>query len=154
MSIKENPLVAVIEESIRLKDSAQAILSEAMEGTPLSRLERLVLIMISEADTPMTVSQMGRALGHPRQVIQRVANRLEELGMLNRLANPDHKASSLFEPTAEGLKYERQLGNALQDIVEALLTDKDEKMCLRISGELKHLRDLIEAYQASREGRT
>jgi len=149
MNIKENPLVMVIEESIRLKDSAQVILSEAMKGTPLSRLERLVLIMITEADVPMTASQMARALGHSRQVVQRAANQLVDLDLLTKVPNPDHKASSLFVPTKEGLKYEARLGSGLFDIVGSLLTEKDKKMCLRLSRELKHLRDLIEAYAAN-----
>jgi len=147
MSVKENPLVMVIEESIRLKDSAQVILSEAMEGAHLSRIERLVLLMITEADAPMTASQMARALGHTRQVIQRAANQLVALRLIKKLPNPEHKASSLFEPTPEGLDYEAQLGSSLQKIVASLLSEKDAAMCLRLSRELRKLREAIEAYQ-------
>jgi len=147
MSVKNNPLVMVIEESIRLKDSAQVILSEAMEGAHLSRIERLVLLMITEADAPMTASQMGRALGHTRQVIQRAANQLVSLQLIRKIPNPEHKASSLFEPTSKGMTYEARMGASLQEIVASLLSEKDAAMCLRLSRELKKLREAIEAYQ-------
>jgi len=143
--ITDNPLVMLIEESIRLKDSAQLILSGAMGSTSLSRIERLVLIMIAEADAPMTASQMGRHLGHSRQVIQRAANQLAGLGLLEKVPNPDHKASSLFVATAEGLAFEAQLGEALDGMVHTLLTEQDMKLCVRLTRDLHRLRTLIES---------
>ena len=154
MTIKENPLVALIEESIRLKDSAQFILSESVGGTTLTRIERLVLIMITESDTPMTSSQMSRHLGHSRQVVQRAVNRLLELELIGKLPNPDHKTSPLLEPTAKGMKFEEQLGATLVDIVDSLLTDDDIKMCRRINRDLSKLRQLIENYQAAEQAPT
>lgn len=148
MTIKENPLVALIEESIRLKDSAQFILTEAVGGTTLTRLERLVLIMITESDDPMTASQISRHLGHPRQVIQRAVNRLQELKLIKKFANPDHKTSPLFAVTSKGIDFENQLGEKLINIVDSLLTEKDIKTCQRISKDLKKLRVLLESFQA------
>lgn len=151
MTIKENPLVALIEESIRLKDSAQFILTEAVGETTLTRLERLVLIMITESDDPMTASQISRHLGHPRQVIQRAVNRLEELKLIKKFPNPNHKTSPLFAATTKGVNFESQLGDKLINIVDTLLTEKDIKMCQRISKDLKKLRALLEDYQAETE---
>lgn len=148
MPIKENPLVALIEESIRLKDSAQFILTEAVGGTTLTRLERLVLIMITESDDPMTASQISRHLGHPRQVVQRAVNRLLELKLIRKLPNPDHKTSPLLEATTQGVDFENQLGERLINIVDSLLSEKDIKMCQRISKDIKKLRALLESYQA------
>ena len=147
MKIKENPLVMVIEESILLRDSAQSILSEALGGDSLSRLERLVLISLTEAGMPLTAAQIGRNLGHTRQVIQRAANRLVELDLVQRRPNPDHKTAFLMEPTKKGLKFEQQMGNALVGIVDTLLTEKDIEMCRRLYRDLKKLRDKIEHYQ-------
>jgi len=147
MNIKENPLVMVIEESIRLKDSAQLVLSRAMAEASLSRIERLVLIMVTEAEYPMTASQMGRALGHTRQVIQRAANQLVDAGFLQKIPNPDHKASSLFEATARGRKFEQRLADALGDIAGSLLSDREVAMCLRVSRDLQRLRLRIESIQ-------
>ena len=102
MSLKANPLVAMIEESILLKDNAQRILSRELSGPSLSRLEGLVLVSIVGAGQPQTVPQIGRALSSSRQVINRAANRLEELGLVRKLQNPDHKTAPLLEPTAAG----------------------------------------------------
>ena len=147
MQIKQNPLVMVIEESILLRDSAQSILSEALGGDLLSRLERLVLISLTEAGTPLTAAQIGRNLGHTRQVIQRAANRLVELDLVQRLPNSDHKTALLLEPTKNGLKFEQQMGSALIGIVDTLLTEKDIEMCRRLCRDLKKLRHKIEHYQ-------
>lgn len=148
MTIKENPLVALIEESIRLKDSAQFILSESVGGTTLTRLERLVLIMITESDSPMTASQISRHLGHSRQVVQRAVNRLLELELIGKLANPDHKSSPLLESTVKGVEFEQKLGETLITIVGSLLSASDIARCQRISRDLKKLRLIIEAHQA------
>lgn len=148
MAIKENPLVAVIEESIRLKDSAQVIFSESVGGKTLSRVERLVLIMITESDTAMTASQISRHLGHSRQTTQRAVNQLLQLGLIRKLTNPDHKTSPLLETTDRGREFENQLGEKLVEIVGSLLSDSDVEMCRRMVGELKKLRSMIEAHQA------
>lgn len=148
MIIKANPLVALIEESIRLKDSAQVILSESVGGTTLTRLERLVLIMVTESDTAMTSSQISRHLGHSRQMTQRAVNRLLELELIRKLTNPDHKTSPLLKVTEKGIEYENQLGGKLINIVGSLLSDDDIRMCQRTTKELRKLRSLIEAYQA------
>jgi len=148
MAIKENPLVALIEESILLKDSAQVILTEAVGGTTLTRVERLVLIMITESDTPMTASQISRHVGHARQVIQRAANQLINLNLIKKLPNPHHRTSPLLEATKKGQEFEKQLGQKLINIVDSLLTDSDVKMCQRISKDIKTLRLLLEAYQS------
>lgn len=148
MALTENPLVTLIEESIRLKDSAQFILSEAVGGTALTRIERLVLIMITESEQPMTASQISRHLGHPRQVIQRCVNRLLELKLLQKLDNPDHRTSPLIQATKKGVEFENQLGDKLLEIVDSLLDKDDINMCLRISKDLKKLRALLESYQS------
>lgn len=146
MKIIENPLVSLIEETIHLRDSAQNILSEAVGENSLSRLERLVLISLTEAERPLTASQIGRNLGHLRQVVQRAANRLLELQLIQKLPNPDHKTSPLLEPTAEGLNFERRMGSTLNDIVDKLLTEADIKACLKMCKDLKKIRAKIEAY--------
>jgi DNA-binding MarR family transcriptional regulator len=148
MSIKENPLVALIEESIRLKDSAQLILSDSVGGTRVTRIERLVLIMITEADTAMTASQISRHLGHSRQVTQRAVNRLLELGLIRKLPNPDHKTSPLLEATSAGMEFKNELGETLIAIASSILSDSDIRMCQRLTEDLNKLRVQIEAYQA------
>lgn len=149
MNIKENPFVTLVEDAIRLRESAQTILSDAMGDHHLSRLERLVLLLITEAKTPLTVSKVGRDLGYSRQVVQRASHRLLELGLLRKLDNPDHKASFLLEPTNQGLKFEEEMGKELVRSVNKLLSEKDLKLCLRLSKDLNRLRELIETYKLS-----
>ncbi len=147
MSVKENPLVMLLDESIRLRDSAQCILSEALGGKVLTRLERLALISITEAGHPLTISQLGRNLGHSRQVMQRAVNQLIDLGFLKKMENPDHKTAALLEPTAKGLKFEREMGEKLVHIVNGLLSEADLKMCRNVYRDLRKLRAVIEAYE-------
>lgn len=147
MSIKENPLVALIEESIHLRDSAQRILSDALGGESLTRLERLVLLSISEAGHPLTASQVARNLGHSRQVVLRAAKQLVALSLIRKKPNPDHKSSALLEPTVKGRDFERQMGERLIEIVNSLLTENDIKSCERICKELRRLRVVIETYE-------
>ena len=147
MSVKENPLVMLIEESIYLRDSAQKILSEALGGETLTRLERLVLLSITEAERPLTASQIGRNLGHSRQVVRRAANELVAMSLLKKKPNPDHKTSVLLEPTEKGRAYEQQMGTTLVDIVNTLLSESDIKTCRRVSNDIKRLRGIIEAYE-------
>ena len=144
MSVKENPLVMLLDESIRLRDSAQNILSEALGGKVLTRLERLALISITEAGHPLTISQLGRNLGHSRQVMQRAVNRLIDLEFLKKLENPDHKTAALLEPTAKGLKFEKEMGEKLIRIVSGLLSDGDLKTCRNVYRDLRKLRAVIE----------
>ena len=150
MSLKANPLVAMIEESILLKDNAQRILSKELSGPSLSRLEGLVLVSVVEADQPQTVPQIGRALSSSRQVIHRAANRLEELGFVRKLQNPDHKTAPLLEPTAEGIKYEKLLGSAFDKIVVGIVSDADLRKCERMTRDIRRLRVLLEEYETQR----
>ena len=147
MSIKVNPLVVLIEESIRLRDSAQAILSDAAAGEKLTGLERLVLISTTEEEEPRTASQISRNLGRSRQVVLRAANRLVELGLLKKISNPDHKTSPLLKVTAKGLKYEKQVGGSIDDIVNALFSASDLKQCSRMSKEIRKFRNILENYE-------
>lgn len=145
MSATDNPFVAMIEESIHLRDSAQKILSEALGGNTVTRLERLVLLVLTGAGQPLTVSQIGRNLGHSRQVIQRAVNQLIELEMLEKQPNPHHKTSPLIAPTAKGTAFEQQMSEKLVEIVSSLLTRNDLGVCQRIRRDLNGLRKKIEA---------
>ncbi|MFV8818018.1 MarR family winged helix-turn-helix transcriptional regulator [Haliea sp. E17] len=147
MTLKTNPLVAMIEESILLKDSAQRILSRELSGPSLTRLEGLVLVSIVGADHPQTAPQIGRTLGNSRQVIGRAAKRLEELGFVRKLHNPDHKTAPLLEPTKEGIKYEKKLSSTFDEIVDGIVSGRDLKKCEQITNDIRRLRALLEAYE-------
>ena len=147
MNVTENPLVMLIEEAIRLRDSAQEILSVALEGPSLSRLEGLILLAITESDQPQTAPQVGRVLGHSRQVVQRAANHLVELGLLQKLPNPDHKTAHLLEVTDAGKQHHASTGNGMLTLVSTLFSEQEQQKCLRLSRDLRHIRNIIESYQ-------
>lgn len=145
MKATENPLVELIEESIRLRDCAQEILSEPFADYTLTRLEGLTLLALTESGKRLTVPQIGRNLGHSRQVIQRAVKRLEELGLVEKLSNPDHKTADLIVPTKAGQDYDSELAQRLRSTVESLFTETEMKSCKRITRELRKFRAVIEA---------
>lgn len=59
-------------------------------------------VMSALSEYPMTVSQVGRRLGLARQSVQRVVNDLRDEVLIRGRANPDHKASPIFELTSSG----------------------------------------------------
>ncbi len=150
MKATENPLVELIEESILLRDTAQEILSEPLADYTLTRLEGLTLLALTESGDRLTVPQIGRALGHSRQVIQRAVRRLHELGLVNKLPNPDHKTADLIEPTEAGLAYDSQLAHRLRSLVENLFTETEMESCKRITRELRKFRAVIEGSKAKK----
>lgn len=149
MSVKGNPLVMLIEESIHLRNSAQEIFSKALGGPNLSRLEGLILLSIIEAGQPLTAPQVGRNLGHTRQVVQRAANRLVDLGLLQKLPNPDHKTAALFDATPEGRARQADTGEAMIALVNEVLTDSDMKACERMCRDIRRIRARIESLAPS-----
>lgn len=150
MSLKSNALVALIEESIALKDSAQSILSGAIEDTSLSRLERLVLMTTVESDRALTAAQVGRILGHSRQAVKLATARLLDLEFIRKTPNPEHKTASLLEPTPKGIKFEAQVAATLEEIVSSIFSDKNLRKCERMTRDMRNLKTLIETSQSRR----
>lgn len=68
----------------------------------LTEVENIVLTAVTGASHPPTVPQIGRSLGHPRQVIQRAADALVVRGLIDWRDNPDHKRARLLTATVEG----------------------------------------------------
>src|SRR5581483_4158701 len=62
---------------------------------------RAVLERLSERG-PATVPVIGRDLALPRQVIQRLADALDEPGLVERAKNPAHRRSSIQRLTPKG----------------------------------------------------
>ncbi len=52
--------------------------------------------------TPLTVPQIARRLGVSRQHILRLTNELAAEGLIQQIANPDHKTSPLIKLTRAG----------------------------------------------------
>jgi DNA-binding MarR family transcriptional regulator len=94
--------VRFLDEFARLRGRVQTAFGAVDDDSGLSELESVVLNAVAGASAPPTVPQIGRSLGHARQVIQRAANALIARGLIEMVANPDHKRAHLLVPTQLG----------------------------------------------------
>lgn len=95
---------------------------------------RAVLNMLHR-EGPLTVPQMGRAQAISRQFVQRMVNEAAARGLVETVANPAHKRSSLIRLTADG----RAAITAVADRERAMLrqagaglTEADITGCVRV----------------------
>ena len=145
-TVRSNPLLAVIDEILRLQSCFEDLFSEVSNASELSTLQKLVIFAVFDAPTPPTVPQIGRNLGHPRQVIQRVVNELVREGLLEKAPNPHHKRAMLLLPTEKADKMKRQAEERAFDTAEAFLGNFSARRCESLTGELKMLREALESY--------
>lgn len=68
----------------------------------LSSARWKVLGALAHADTPLTVPQIAHAMGQTRQSVQRLADAMEEAGILVYRNNPLHKRAKLVALSAKG----------------------------------------------------
>lgn len=146
-----NPLIQLIDEVSRLQGRFKTLFAEVHAETGLKTMEDLVLNAIVEADRPPTVPQIGRSLGHPRQVIQRAVNDLVDDGYLEKQPNPDHKRAPLFAITAKGQSLKQRSDSEALAIADAFLERIPGQHCEQLAAQLKEVRKTMEAF--SREQR-
>jgi DNA-binding MarR family transcriptional regulator len=104
----QNPFIRLINEVLRVHGRTRAVFCGVESETGLPVMELSVLASVAEARTPPTVSELGRSLGHPRQVIQRAANELVAAGLLKAEDNPRHKRAKVLWTTAAGDQLKRK----------------------------------------------
>src|SRR6476619_7051571 len=92
-------LVGLVDEVLRLGGRLKSTFAGARRAAGLGESESMVLNAVVEADRAPTVSQIGRSLGQPRQIVQRAANALVEAGLIATAPNPDHKRAPLLLPS-------------------------------------------------------
>lgn len=94
--------IRFLDEFARLRGRIQTAFEVVEEEGALSDLESVVLNAVAGAASPPTVPQIGRSLGHARQVIQRAANALTARGLIATVPNPDHKRAHRLVATDAG----------------------------------------------------
>jgi DNA-binding MarR family transcriptional regulator len=99
-------LMRVFPLSERLSAAGEAI--AAVGGQTLARW--LVLEQIQ--DQPATVADIGRAIGHARQGVQRLADALVDAGAASYEDNPRHRRASLLRITPGGITSLRAIQRA------------------------------------------
>jgi DNA-binding MarR family transcriptional regulator len=141
-----SPLIGLIDANSRLRGRLKSAFAQSAMNFGLNEMEMTVLNAVAEAPTAPTVPQIGRALGHPRQVIQRAATTLAQAGFVAAEANPDHKRAVLLVPTTKGLALKRE-ANAIADRIAAeLLRSIDVVLVNETTEKLETLRAQLDAH--------
>lgn len=141
-----NPLIALIDGTARLQGRLKGAFAEARHCTGLGEMEVTVLNAVAEAHSPPTVPQIGRALGHPRQVIQRAANALMAEGLIEPLQNPEHKRALLLVPTSKGAALKEEANHRADAIATQLLKGVDADKVKLATQLLEDVRHQLEAH--------
>jgi len=135
----------MIDELHRMRGRLRSAFQPVESSVGLSEIEMTVLNAVVGGRTPPTVPQVGRSLGHPRQVIQRAANTLIERGLIRSAENPDHKRASLLEPTDLGIALKRLADELGREIASKLSADVDNCLIREVTEGLHRVRVAIEA---------
>tara|TARA_R110000824_G_scaffold37553_4_gene115485 strand:- start:12550 stop:12942 length:393 start_codon:yes stop_codon:yes gene_type:complete len=128
-----------------------ALYAETRAASGLAEMEITVLTAVVNAADAPTAAQIGRSLGHPRQVVQRAANRLSELGLISFVDNPEHKRASLIVATDDGRKIKAADHKRAQAVTDALLTRIDQADFAKAADLLHAIRTEIEDFLRERK---
>ena len=134
------------DEISRLRGRMQALYADTRAETGLSKMEITVLTAVVNASRSPTVAQIGRSLGHPRQVVQRAANRLAAADLILFADNPEHKRASLILPTDAGRKVKAADHQRAQAVTDAILSRIDEAEFATAANQLHAIGIEIENY--------
>lgn len=148
-AVRSNPLLAVIDEILRLQGCFEDLFAEVAGASSLSTLQKLVLFAVFDAPVPPTVPQIGRNLDRPRQVVLRVVNEMVELGLLEKEPNPHHKRAMLLIPSDKALEMKRLAEERAAATARAFLATISESKCEGLASELRALREALEAHVES-----
>lgn len=102
MTDAAHALIQLLDELARTRGRTLAAFSRIRQEAGLTEMESIVLSAVVRARRPPTVPQIGRSLGHARQVIQRAADGLGARKLVAFVDNPDHKRARLLVPTDQG----------------------------------------------------
>jgi DNA-binding MarR family transcriptional regulator len=138
-----HPLVGLSDELIRLNGRLKSLFGGARRSAGLGDSELTVLTSVVE-HLP-TVSQIGRSIGQPRQLIQRAANALVEAGLIEALHNPDHKRAVLLRATARGIAVKREVDALAHETAELVWTASDNESVREATDALRAIRQKLEA---------
>lgn len=139
------------DEVARLRGRMHALFADVRAKAGLAEMELTVLTAAVNAANAPTAAQIGRSLGHPRQVVQRAANRLVELGLVAFAENPNHKRASLIVPTEAGRALKAADHARAQAITSDLLARIEASAFADAAARLNAIRAEIEAYLRERE---
>lgn len=134
------------DEVARLRGRMRALYADTRAASELAEMELTVLTAVVNAAVSPTVAQIGRSLGHPRQVVQRAANRLAELGLSAFADNPDHKRASLIIATEAGRALKAADHARAQAVTDAIVDRVGSTAFGEAADRLHTIRGAIESY--------
>ena len=137
-------LNALITECFLLHGRLTTVFSTIKDWAKLSGMEALTLYTIVNSEKPVTVPQIGRSLGHARQVIQRAARALEARGLVETRENPGHKRAALLVPTEAGCELKLAFDTAGMEITKTLSGGMDLATIRTTTTGLSKLRENVE----------
>lgn len=137
--------IRLLDALARLQGRLRSAFAEARSGSGLSDMEHTVLAAVVEARAAPTVPQIGRSLGHPRQVIQRTANGLLDKGLIVFAENPDHKRASLLLATPAGAAVQAAANDKAEAIAARLLEQIDAARIASAIDQIDAIRAQLEA---------
>ncbi len=140
-----HPLVGLVDETSRLNGRLKGVFAASRQSIGLGESEIMVLNAVVEAERPPTVAQIGRSLGHARQLILRAANSLANAGLIETVPNPDHKRAALLVATERGIALKRKADAVAEAIAEELRADIDGDAVRLATEALRAIRRQIEA---------
>lgn len=111
----------------------------------LTDVEVVVFNAVAGAPHPPTVPQIGRSLGHARQVIQRAANSLIERGWIETMANPDHKRAHCLIVTALGRSAKDKADRRGLELAERITEGLDREVIEDGRKALHAIREVLES---------
>lgn len=135
-----NPFFDMVDEILRVSGRIHLLFADVIAASGLSSLESTVLSAIVESQVPPTVPQIGRSLGHPRQVIQRTVNSLLAAGYIETRDNPDHARARLLVATSKGIEVKGEIDARASEVVGRLLREIKPELCVEITKDLHELR--------------
>ncbi len=144
-------IALLVDEVSRLRGRLTEVFAERDIDSGLTTMEMTTLTAAYEAQSPPTVAQIGRSLGHPRQVIQRAAHSLAARGLIRMEDNPAHKRASILICTDAGSAVKRAGKRRAATITAALLRDVDGDDVHRAVDLLRGIRRQIEQHIRSRD---
>jgi DNA-binding MarR family transcriptional regulator len=145
-------LTALISENFLLHGRLTNVFSTIKDSVGLTGMEALTLFAIVNSDKPVTIPQVGRSLGHARQVIQRAANALEQRGLVQTMDNPGHKRAAFVVSTEAGAQVKRMFDAAGREIAQTLSDGMDLATIRATHQGLRRLRKNAEARDRELQG--
>lgn len=149
----DNSFIALINEILRVNGRIRAVFEGVERETGLTTMQLSVLASVAEAREPPTVSELGRSLGHQRQVIQRATNELVAAGLLQMTANPRHKRAALVTTTAEGEALKARADERAAWIARGVLEHVDAEACDVGASRLRLVRNAMDRFVAREAAR-